>query len=115
MSITVPLEMAALVRAKVASGEYASESEVFRDGLRILLARDKAIEQWLEHEVAATYDELKADPAQAIPISAVRDNIRRTSPAAGQKKTLESVPALFATLGQHHTRQRPEFVDAKRQ
>ena len=28
MSITVPLEMADMVRAKVDSGEYASESEV---------------------------------------------------------------------------------------
>ena len=33
-SVTLPNEMADHVRAKVASGEYASESEVIRDGLR---------------------------------------------------------------------------------
>jgi antitoxin ParD1/3/4 len=44
MSITLPLEMAALVKAKVAAGEYASESEVIRDGLRELLARDRAMD-----------------------------------------------------------------------
>ncbi len=34
------------------TGEYASESEVIRDGLRALMARDKAVEGWLrKHEV----------------------------------------------------------------
>ena len=35
-SITLPHEMAEMVRTKVESGEYASESEVIRDGLRAL-------------------------------------------------------------------------------
>jgi len=38
-SVTLPNEMADMVRGKVASGEYASESEVIRDGLRALQAR----------------------------------------------------------------------------
>jgi len=46
-SVTLPNEMAEQVRAKVASGEDASESEVIRDGLRPLQARDRAVEQWL--------------------------------------------------------------------
>ena len=33
--------MADLIRAKVEAGEYASESEVIRDGLRVLIARDQ--------------------------------------------------------------------------
>ena len=57
-SITLPNEMADAVRAKVASGEYATESEVIRDGLRALLARDQAIERWLRDEVTAAYDAL---------------------------------------------------------
>jgi antitoxin ParD1/3/4 len=57
MSITLPHEMAAMVRAKVASGEYASESEVIRDGLRILQARDAAVEKWLQGEIAKFSDE----------------------------------------------------------
>lgn len=49
-SVTLPNEMAARVRAKVASGEYASKSEVIRDGLRTLQARERAIESWLRNE-----------------------------------------------------------------
>jgi antitoxin ParD1/3/4 len=52
LSITLPNEMADLVRAKVATGEYATESEVIREGLRTLLARDRAVEGWLREQVA---------------------------------------------------------------
>lgn len=44
LSITLPKDMADVVKTKVKTGEYASESEVIRDGLRALLARDRAIE-----------------------------------------------------------------------
>jgi len=50
-SITLPNEMADVVKAKVAAGEYATESEVIRDGLRTLLARDRAMETWLREQV----------------------------------------------------------------
>jgi antitoxin ParD1/3/4 len=60
LSITLPLEMAQMVKDKVASGEYATESEVIRDGLRTLAARDAAVEKWLIEEVVPTYDALKA-------------------------------------------------------
>ena len=67
----LPNEMADAVRAKAASGEYATESEVIRDGLRVLLARDRVSEAWLRKGVAATYDALKADPSRAVPVGAV--------------------------------------------
>ena len=51
LSITLPHDMAAMVKAKVASGEYATESEVIRDGLRSLMTRDAAMESWLRNEV----------------------------------------------------------------
>ncbi|HET7475197.1 MAG TPA: type II toxin-antitoxin system ParD family antitoxin [Dermatophilaceae bacterium] len=66
MSVTLPHEMADLVRSKVASGEYASESEVIRDGLRALAARDRAVEAWLLENVASAYDRLRADPDSAL-------------------------------------------------
>ena len=72
LSITLPHEMAELVRAKVARGEYATESEVIRDGLRTLLARDRAVEDWLRETVAPAYDALQADPSRAVPASHVR-------------------------------------------
>jgi putative addiction module CopG family antidote len=65
-SITLPIEMAEMVKAKVASGEYASESEVIRDGLRTLMARDGAIEKWLAEEVAPTFDLMEARPERAL-------------------------------------------------
>ena len=71
-SITLPNEMADAVRAKVAAGEYATDSEVIRDGLRALLARDRAVDDWLRNDVAAAYDALKAEPARAVSVSRVR-------------------------------------------
>ena len=64
--------MANAVKAKVQTGEYATESEVIRDGLRVLLARDRAIESWLHHQVALSYDALKADPSRSVTAGQVR-------------------------------------------
>lgn len=83
-SITLPHDMAETVRAKVASGEYATESEVIRDGLRVLIARDQAVEAWLRTEVAAAYDALEAEPGKAIPAAKVRT---RLAAAARRKST----------------------------
>lgn len=69
LSITLPHEMAQMVKAKVASGEYATESEVIRDGLRALAARDAAVEKWLRDEVVPTYDAVMSDPGGALPAS----------------------------------------------
>ncbi|TRO85628.1 ribbon-helix-helix protein, CopG family [Glycocaulis profundi] len=72
LSVTLPKDMAAQVRARVASGEYASESEVIRDGLRSLLARDKAVEAWLREDVTRAYDAMKSDPSRGRSVSDVR-------------------------------------------
>jgi len=76
ISITLPHDMAAMVKAKVASGEYATESEVIRDGLRALQARDAAVERWLRDEVAKSYDEYAADPSIGIPADEVMARLR---------------------------------------
>ena len=75
MSVTLPNEMAQLVKDKVASGEYASESEVIRDGLRTLAARDKAVEAWLRNEVVPAYDAMKANPERGLSADEVRARI----------------------------------------
>ena len=72
MSITLPNEMADAVKTKVRSGEYASESEVIRDGLRALMARDRAVENWLHDQVGPAYDAMKADPSHAVTADQVR-------------------------------------------
>ncbi len=75
MSSTLPNELAEVVKAKVASGEYASESEVIRDGLRTLAARDKAIEKWLREQVVPAARALKADPDRALTSAQVREHL----------------------------------------
>src|SRR5271157_4684948 len=76
LTVTLPHEMAAMVKAKVASGEYATESEVVRDGLRALQARDAALEAWLRGEVARSYDDFAADPSIGIPADQMIGRLR---------------------------------------
>lgn len=75
MSITLPTEMADAVRERVRSGQYASESEVVRDGLRALIARDQAVEAWLQGEVAATYDAMQTKPDDVIETADLRAHL----------------------------------------
>jgi Arc/MetJ-type ribon-helix-helix transcriptional regulator len=48
------------------------ESEVIRDGLRVLLARDRAVEAWLRGDVAAAADALKSDPSKTPSLDQVK-------------------------------------------
>ena len=75
LSITLPNEMADAVRERVRSGEYASESEVVREGLRALWARDQAVEGWLREEVAGAYDALAAAPSRAVSVEDLRTRL----------------------------------------
>jgi len=44
LSITLPTEIVDVIKVKIATGEYATESELIRDGLRVLMARvDKSL------------------------------------------------------------------------
>jgi len=63
MSITLPNDMADAVKARVRIGDYASESEVIREGLRALMARERAVESWLHQQVGPPCDALQADPS----------------------------------------------------
>jgi antitoxin ParD1/3/4 len=72
LSITLPIDMADALRERVRSGAYASESEVVREGLRALFARDQAVKAWLREEVAAAYDAVAADPSRAVSAQSVR-------------------------------------------
>jgi putative addiction module CopG family antidote len=76
LSITLPHDMAKTVKDKVASGAYATESEVIREGLRALNERDSALENWLRTEGVARYDAFKRDP-RAEPAGEVFAQLRR--------------------------------------
>ena len=85
LSITLPHDMAAAVRARVESGAYASESEVLREGLRALDARERAEEAWLRGDVAAAYDAMEADPSRARSVAEVRETLAREAGSGTQK------------------------------
>ncbi len=85
-SITLQNEMARAVRAKVAAGEYATESEVIRDGLRVLLARDRVVEDWLRNDVAAAYDAMKVDPQRAIGVDRVKARLAAAAAKVAPKR-----------------------------
>ena len=84
-SITLPNEMAGLVKSMVATGAYATESEVFRDGLRALMARERATEHWLHEQVGPAHDALKADPSRAVTAEQLRARIAAEHKAATRK------------------------------
>jgi antitoxin ParD1/3/4 len=75
-TISLPLEHAAFIDAKVASGDYASASEVVRAGLRALQERDAAVERWLREGVAPAYDAMRSDPSRGIDGETVFSEIR---------------------------------------
>lgn len=66
LSITLPDAMADAVSARVASGRYASESEVIRDGLLALANQEQAIEDWLSGPVMRDYAAWKAGKLEVI-------------------------------------------------
>ena len=86
LSITLPVEMANRVKDKVSAGEYTTESEVIRDGIRALLARDRAIDSWLTRSIAPIYDATKENPARGVSAASVRERLAKEHEAATSKK-----------------------------
>ena len=78
LRVTLPEDMAEMVKAKVESGEYASESEVVGEGLRALLDRDDALTRWLKEEVVAAYDEYRADPTNVVDADEMMERIEES-------------------------------------
>jgi len=75
LSITLPHEMAEKVRAKVQSGEYASESEVIRDGLRALEMQKHALEVWLRNEAVPALIAMEAAPSTGLTSAQIRASL----------------------------------------
>jgi len=69
--ITLPHDVAQIVRDKVASGAYENESDVIRDGLRALQARDAVVERWLIEDVVPTFDRVTRGEEKLIPADEV--------------------------------------------
>ena len=75
-TFSLPAQQASYIDTLVASGAYASASEVVRAGLRVLQERDVAIERWLREEVVPVYEAMKANPERGVSADAVRAALR---------------------------------------
>lgn len=75
-TISLPPEQARFIDGLVATGGYASASEVVRAGLRALQERDAAVERWLREEVAPVYDAMQADPSRGLSADQVAAALR---------------------------------------
>lgn len=75
-TVSLPAEQASYIDSLVASGAYATASEVVRAGLRALQERDAAVERWLREEVAPAAKAYEADPSTGIPAEQVLERIR---------------------------------------
>ena len=56
-TITLPNKLAAIIKAKIASGDYNDENAVVQDSLQALQDRDEDFETWLRDEIVKGYDE----------------------------------------------------------
>jgi putative addiction module CopG family antidote len=78
----VPEDLAGWVEAQVEAGRFANKSEAVTAGLALLqdeeeAANDPQWEAWLRTEVAAAYDEWKANPLGGLTADEVRAFLER--------------------------------------
>jgi len=99
-TFSLPTEQAGYIDTLVASGSYASGSEVVRAGLRALQERDAAVEKWLREEVVSVCDAMQSDPGRAIPAEQVFAAIRARHADRLTKKRRGAI-GLNSVLRQH--------------
>lgn len=80
IEVTLSADLADLIDAKVASGLYASASDVVSDGLRAL--DDDTAPEWLtdealRRELLPVIDAVQSDPSRGIPLKVVFDRIEK--------------------------------------
>jgi antitoxin ParD1/3/4 len=73
--VNLPSNLVDLVQRKVASGEYADESDVISDSLALLEDQEQGLERWLREEVVPACMEMEADPSSGISSSGVLANL----------------------------------------
>ena len=76
LEIELPEDLADFVRADVEAGRFANESEAVASALTLMREQDgDELEDWVRDEIAAGYDEWKANPTGAIPIEEVNTRL----------------------------------------
>ncbi len=76
LTVTLPDDLVQAIEVRVAAGDYASESDLVRDGLEGFLADDPAVDDWLRTEVAARYRKRAVDPVRLTPAEKVVEGVR---------------------------------------
>ena len=76
ISIALPPEMVSIVRSAVATGEYASSSEVIRDALRDWTHKRKLRQQGVA-ELREVWQQALADKSPGLPADKVLDRLER--------------------------------------
>ena len=90
MSKTVQIyDEAAAIVAQLSARTGLTEAEVLTEGVRALndgqMPRSEAFERWLREQVAAGYDDHKADPDSAITAGELMRRLRQRS---AQRRTI---------------------------
>lgn len=88
LSITLPQDLADMVEAKVKSGEFANDSAVVAEGLRIIADHDRVFEKWLVDEALPTLKAHDADPGRAISVEDMRHRMQAHADKRKREKTL---------------------------
>jgi antitoxin ParD1/3/4 len=85
LSITLPVEMARMIRAKVEAGQYATHSEVIRDALRLWQEKEE-LHQTRLARIRAMLQEAMDDPRPSVPFDEVMRELeaRAAEPVAGR-------------------------------
>jgi antitoxin ParD1/3/4 len=85
LSIALTSEMAATVRQAVASGDYASASEVVRDALRDWQLR-RSVDRELAEELRCLWDEgVASGAAEPLDMAAIKRDARAEHASEGKR------------------------------
>jgi antitoxin ParD1/3/4 len=82
-TIVLPADQAEYIDTLVATGAYASPSEVVKAGLEALQDRDESLDRWLREEVVPTYDAMQDEPGRGVSA----DELRAAISARGAAKS----------------------------
>ena len=77
LTVTLPDDFVEEIEARVANGDYASESDLVRDGVESILADDPSLDGWLRDVVVPRCRERATDPGVLIPAEEIVDRIQR--------------------------------------
>jgi Arc/MetJ-type ribon-helix-helix transcriptional regulator len=75
LQVTLSVKSLEYLQKKVASGEFASESDALDDMVAARRDEDAELERWEREVVVPAHDRLMADPSSAIPIEEVERHL----------------------------------------